>query len=252
MPTAAIEDYYQQQHEKCRKALLNYARTAKDADIHKARVAIKRIKALMNLLHDVNGMDIEGHFVCYRTIFRQAGRLRDAGLMRDMIAIDSRDRAAATHQRRMVAALSRKFRDEVPVFLRDIDHHVEDMVDELRSSQVDLPSYCRDLHHKLRKRWRKVSKSGHYHSLRKHLKHFIYACELLPEAEQKALLSTRDTKQLDKLQDLIGQWHDEIHMDAHVHSGITDAQHLHISIRKDADKLHKQIRKTGDKIWSSK
>lgn len=249
MPTANIEDYYQQQHEKCRKALLSYAQTARDEDIHKVRVSIKRIKALMTVLHDSCGLDIEGHFSAYRYIFRQAGRLRDTTLMRDRIADASSDRTAATHQGRMAATLARRFRDEVPMYLQDIDHHVEDVAAELRCSQVDLPAYCHHLHHKLKKRWRKVSKSGHYHSLRKHIKHLIYACELLPEAERKALLSRQDSQRLEELQDLIGQWHDEIHIDAHVHRGISDAHDLHSTLRHKAAKLHKRIEKKGEKLW---
>ncbi len=251
MPTATIEDYYQQQHEKCRKALITYARSARGEDIHRARVAIKRIKAMMTVLHDSCGMDLEGHFSCYRTIFRQAGRLRDAALMSDRIASDSKDTKAATHHRRMVGALSRKFRDEVPIYLQDLDHHVEDVVAEVRTCQVDLPDYCGHLVHKLHKRWNKARKSGHYHSLRKHMKQVIYAAELLPEAERKAILSDRDTKRIDKLQDLIGQWHDSIHMNAHIHSGISDAHHMHTRLRRDTDKRQKQIEKAGDKIWKS-
>ncbi|MBS1592903.1 MAG: CHAD domain-containing protein [Bacteroidetes bacterium] len=249
MPTATTEDYYQQQHEKCRKALISYARSAKDEDIHRARVAIKRIKAVMTILHDSCGLDLEGHFSCYRHIFRQAGRLRDAALMRDRITEESCDRTAATHHRRMAATLSRSFRDEVPAYLQDIDHHVEDVMAEIRCSRLDLAAYCHHLHKKLKKRWRKVSKSGHYHPLRKHLKHFIYACEMLPEAERKELLSTKDTGHLEKLQDLIGQWHDAIHLDAHIHSGISDAHRLHSDLRRDTDRLQKRIVKAGDKIW---
>ena len=249
IPTTAIEDYYQHQHEKCRKALLRYSRTAMDEDIHCARVSMKRIKAVMSILHKVCGMDIEGHYAGYRAVFREAGRLRDATLLRDRIAADSRDTKATTHQRHIVAALSRKFRDEVPVYLKDIDYHVEDLIAEIRACQIDIPSYCSDLQHKLKKRWKKANRSGHYHSLRKHIKHFLYASELLPDAERQALLSASDQKRLDKLQDLIGLWHDHIHIDARVHSGITDAHRLHSRLHRSAHELHKQIKKTGNKIW---
>ncbi|MBS1624781.1 MAG: CHAD domain-containing protein [Bacteroidetes bacterium] len=249
MPTATTEDYYQQQHERCRKGLMSYARSARDEDIHQVRVAIKRIKAVMTILHDSCGLDLEGHFGCYRYIFREAGRLRDAALMRDRISAESRDRTATTHHRRMAATLSRRFRDAVPAYLKDIDHQVEDVVAEIRCSRLDMPAYCHHLHKKLKKRWRKVNRSGHYHTLRKHLKHFIYACEMLPEADRKALLSAKDTRHLEKLQDLIGQWHDDIHMDTQVYSGISDAHHLHTALRHHADKLHKRIIKAGDKIW---
>lgn len=249
MPTAAIEDYYQQQHEKCRKALMSYARTARDADIHRVRVAIKRIKAVMTIMRDGCGMDIEGHFSVYRAIFRQAGTLRDAGLMRDRIASDSRDRQAAAHHGRVVAALSRKMRDDVPAYLRDIDHHVEDVIAEVRCSRVDMPAYCQHLWHRLHKRWKHAHKSGHYHSLRKHLKQFIYAAELLPEAERRELFSDRNGKRLDRLQDLIGQWHDDIYMDGHIRQSVSDAHDLHTGLRHSSDKLCKKIARTGDKIW---
>ena len=70
--------------------------------------------------------------------------------------------------------------------------------------------YCKNLLHKLKSKWRKVSNNKDIHKFRKELKQLLYCTHLLGKNEREKILSNKKLGLIDTLQDLVGHWHDNV------------------------------------------
>ncbi len=249
MDAHIAESYFMEQHGICCHALDRYARRANSDHLHRLRVSIKKLKAILTILAEVHDFDMEAHYAPYRYVFQQAGAIREASIIRDRLLLLSSDRKAITHRTRLITGMSRKLQAEAPLHLRDIYELLPDTLAALRAYEYDMPAYCSDLSSKLRKRWRQTSPDSNYHSLRKHLKQMLYCAPLLLPSEQKKICSAGHLKKIDKLQDLIGRWHDVVSISSHILTDVKDRDEVNKALGRETKKLRKKITTMGDSIW---
>ena len=244
-----IESYYVRQHDTCCEHLRRYARRASNDDLHMVRVAIKKIRAILLMAHRLHGLDAETHFMPYALAFHQAGPVREASLIRDHLAAISTDKHALALRTRAISTLHQSLKRSIPTRLRGIEGELDATLFVLRDQDYDVESYCTGLRKKIRKKWRKAGPDTDYHSIRRQIKHYIYALSLLPPAQQRRLISKRDLAKLDKLQEQMGRWHDYIDMSCMIFSDLADREAVDQQLRKEIPRIRRKFIKKGNSLW---
>lgn len=249
MDAQVIESYWMQQHNICCESIGHYTRRANADDLHRLRVAIKKIKAVLTIPQDLHSVDRERFLAPYRDAFKRAGVVREATLIRDKLKVISHDKKAVAQRTLHISALTKKLKGELPICLRDINDMMPEIITLIRSHGYDLKPYCQKLLRRLKKKWRKASADEDYHSQRRAIKLFLYSISLLRAADQKKIISSKRLKAMDKLQDLMGTWHDDIDVSAQALDDIKDQTQVKDILHKEMKKLQKKMIKAGDKLW---
>ena len=245
------EIYFLQQHGLCKKFLRAYVRKKDAEDLHQLRVAIKRVKAILAMLHELQaGFDFENNFKPYKNIFRQAGHIREELLHNNRIFSDARNRRVKTNHSRLLIKLNKELALSVSKELesiRDVLPTIQLSIHQLERGKI-FP-YCQKMFKQLEKKWKKADNKAGLHKFRKQLKQFLYCAHLLTEEERKELLSDKKHKHLDYLQDTIGQWHDNVLLLKKIKKDDLKVDKQFLETLKDETKnLMKAVRKSGDKL----
>jgi CHAD domain-containing protein len=249
MDAQVIESYWIQQHNICSESIGHYTRRANADDLHRLRVAIKKIKAVLTTLRDLHAIDRERFFAPYRDVFHRAGVVREATIIRDKLKVVSRDKKAVVHRTLHISLLTKKLTTDLPVCLKDMNDMMPEIITLIRSHDYTLKSYCHKQLRRLKRKWRKASADEDYHDQRRAIKLLLYSISLLRTADRKKIISAKRLKAMDKLQDLMGTWHDDIDVSAQSLDDIKDQTQVKDILHKEMRKLHKKMIKAGDKIW---
>ena len=249
-PVSAAE-YFMEQRKVCLKALRTYNRKRDPENLHGLRVAIKKMRAVLWMLHKLlDDFDFENSYAAYKKIFRQAGAIREELLYRDKIWGDAKKTRAKFANSPPINRLNKELALESPAFLKA-------STDALRIIQLNLRAldkakifpYCKKLLKATKRKWRRVHKHSEFHPFRKHLKQFLYSVHLLSAKEKVMLLTGKENKRIDKLQDLIGQWHDNKLLLAKIERAeIKVGAPFLGSLKIETKKLVKEINNQGNKL----
>jgi CHAD domain-containing protein len=176
--------------------------------LHRLRLEIKKVRALVELVKVRSGKRAAVHFAGLKKMFREAGVIRDAGSQvrfleeRQLLSKEHRDRQTRTIQSAgdSFAAHIRQYRKK----------------GKKASKQLKMDMHAIDAG--LVQRWyaREIIRTGlllsgsgdELHEARKKIKTMLYVQKILPEAITGRV--RLNTDYLDRLQDLIGQWHDVV------------------------------------------
>ena len=204
-----IYGFYIQQKEICLQCLSSYSGSKEQ--LHRLRVAIKKIKAVFKLTNAVHKkFKYKKAFAPYRAVFKTAGPIREEQLLEEKLTALIK---AGKAQRRAVIInrLNQKFRKQVSVDMDSINHEAGKTEKRLGAlSHKKISVYCGSLFKKLRKGWPKLQTEKDYHEVRKELKQLQYCVQLLSKSERKGVISAKELLRLDELQETIGKWHDDI------------------------------------------
>jgi CHAD domain-containing protein len=179
-----------------------------EEDLHKIRVEIKKLRALLYLLRNLSGHKYKTEKVLLKDIFRHAGRIRDAQLQLHIISELHIEDPAFIYEE-----LKRKEREENLLALRleEYQYNIKKVKKGLlkKLDNIDLL----EAESLIKLEWDKIhvfllstADAERMHDERKKIKQLIYLLRILPEEIADNL--DIDRKYLDDLADKIGKWHD--------------------------------------------
>ena len=206
------KSYFLQEHLKCCKFLLAYKQKRTNENLHQLRVSIKKIKAVIVMAEKISHQSIlERHFSGYKIIFKKAGVIREIALQQKHLAKNSVNLKLKNANRSELIKLKKEFIASTPQLMKDVQNNKQ----QIEKSMALIPykeikSYCRQRIKKLPKQWKKVKNKEEVHGFRKKIKHVLYCSQLLNTDDRTELISAKKITQIDKLQNLIGKWHDRV------------------------------------------
>jgi CHAD domain-containing protein len=218
------------------RCLRRYKKSPDTGTLHQIRLEIKKIKAILKLTDAcVKRFNARKNYIPFRTIFQQAGKIREPELMYVLLMRyeiggipDS-----LIPQSILEASLSKQFQEEIPSFIRDIEEEERKIgkdVNKIRGREIEryIKSKKKEFRLLLQSKWNR----GTLHKSRKVAKEIIYLSAV-----------TKKTKTdldpfYDKIQDAIGKWHDkQMLMPILKANGSRELGRLRMELRGDVKKI---------------
>lgn len=246
-----ITDYFTKQLNGIEFILSKPHHQISEEDIHKLRVAIKRIKSLAELIHFCIPAFKRKKFVArYNKIFSSAGKVRELQLEISMLKKLQLSGTLKNYYRWLKKELKKKKR-----FFFSFANAA--MVARLqKKSQIMLPFFDVVFYHELNSFFEEKSnetrrlmetnplKKKEVHKLRKILKEFYYSLSIFGAKNDQI-------KKIDNIQELLGEWHNNVVLQGYlqkaVHSGHLDHKEKKI-IALVKDKISTQTRVLFEKV----
>jgi len=213
------QQYLDEKNGEWQEHLQTFADSQSPESLHQLRVAIKKIRALARFSKACSGRKAISDFNGLKTMFRQAGIIRDAG---------------KTQQLHLQTTETERFVQHIKQYRRQGKRAGKRLHSVIRS----VPAGCiRDWYAlQLVSTGILLTSSGDdLHKARKQIKDLLYMEKLLPPPVQKEL--NLDRNYLDQLQEAIGQWHDDI-------IAAVDASEKEAAVRRLAENFYLRINRS--------
>jgi CHAD domain-containing protein len=188
--------------------LAAFDETRNEEALHRLRLGIKKIRALVRLSAHVRGKRNSGDLRALKKMFRHAGMIRDT--RSQLRLLEDHQLLSPEHKERRV----RQLQDAANKFSRRITDYRKKGKKAARLLLADVES----IHSGEIRRWFAgeiiqtgvlLTRSGDdLHLARKKIKTLLYVQKILPQKLATQLRLDRDY--LDNLQDAIGKWHDAV------------------------------------------
>lgn len=212
---ASLKKIAQQHFSSLNKHLENYAEKRESENLHKIRVDIKKIKAILNFVNDrVNGFKAHKNYLPFRKIFRRAGEIREpqvlSGLLLTYNIPGVHDQTIEESSENLIEA----FCEDIPSFIdsvnkqwlklkpffqrlkrKDVEKYLRKIKKDIKSKLYPKPDM--KLIHRVRK-WIKtfIYLSGADHQSKKKLKEFyLKEVEAIGQLHDRQVLLNLITKQ---------------------------------------------------------
>ena len=247
----SAEGYFLKQHKLCRPLLSVYTRKKEAEDLHQLRVSIKKIKAILLMLDKLEGnFGFDKTFAPYKILFKQLAPIRNEMLQAEKTKNEPVSTQQKNKHRLRIAAYNKKLKQAAPGYLKSITEKLPETLQYLsKVKHKDIYPYCKKLLRKIKANWKDIKTDDELHKYRKQLKQLLYCSSLLTSKQKDKLLSSKEHKRIDKLQDEIGQWHDNILLLTEIEKGTFKVSPtFQQTIKKETELMIKEIRKKGDKL----
>lgn len=185
-----------------------FAKRTNANDLHKVRVELKKIRALLYLHDVVHGKTAKKLLHPVRDLYKQAGLVRDAQVSAQLVRKHKGIQLDFfTEQRKTVAREAKKL-------VREMNIHADDLI----LTNLKIWRRFRDIRtHDVRKMIKRLRKEidRHFlpkmnlpelHETRKMIKRLVYIYGMLPSSMASRINLAHD--EYKKLEQLIGNWHD--------------------------------------------
>ena len=196
-----LKKYTKQRLRRIRRYLNAYAAAPDHEILHKLRLEIKKLRALLKMLHYQNAkFDQRKIFVPFKEIFKACGAIRDPYVMRTLSEKFTGEAfPSATENPRRI----RKFTKRAPEYIEQLQSIEKPFLREVK--HVNTRSYRKYV--KQKKQWLKRRlfpdfKKKQLHSSRRSIKDIGY---LLDITKKKKTIHPF----YDHASDIIGEWHDK-------------------------------------------
>lgn len=197
----ALERFANKRFKRLNAFLKSFPDGKEKEELHQIRLEVKRIKALLRLIH-FNNKEFRDHkhYIPLRTIFRESGKIRDADLRKELF--DQYTQIHTPFFRSSDSAL-KQFINELPRHIKAVRKKKQIILKEV--TKVKSHTYTLYLDKKNKELTDILSKrfsQKDLHGLRKLIKEILYLTSV----------KTRKTKidpVLIKSAELIGNWHDK-------------------------------------------
>ena len=218
-------EYFNKRFQCLLKHLNAFSSSKDPADLHKFRLEIKKTNALISLLSAHSGNNkIKSHFKPVRRIFKFAGKIRDLQL--NLAFIENRqlyDEAFYKEQKENMAIQTQQFCKNIKLYELVIQKAFEILIKHTKNISENF--IISEINSQVKQITRFIIEFDYKdnpHKCRKLIKYILFISNLYKPVKQKM---NHFIQYLDKLQVLIGEWHDIIDI-------IKWAQHpkSHISI----------------------
>lgn len=184
--------------------LENY-RNKKDLEIlHKIRVDIKKIKAILFLTNDrLKGFKGHKNFIPFRNIFRRAGEIREpevlSGLLLTYNIPGVHDQCIEANSEKLAASFS----NDVPSFVEAVNKQWLKLKSAFgRVKKKDLAHYLKKTNKNIKAKLHPEPATDLIHKVRKSMKEFLYLSQAIQQSRKKML------KFYSAEVELIGELHD--------------------------------------------
>ena len=197
----ALEQFAEKRFKRLQTFLKSFPGGKEKEELHQIRLEIKKIKAVLRLIHfnDKEFLDHK-HFIPLRTIFRETGKIRDAGLRKELL--DQYTQIHTPFFRSPDKALN-QFMIELPAHKKAVRKQKKIVLKEIK--KIKSRTYTLYLHKKNKELTDMLSErfsQKDLHGMRKLIKEVIY----LTSVKTK---KTKIDPVLIQSAELIGNWHDK-------------------------------------------
>lgn len=224
MNTNLLNEYVINHLKSVENSLVAYKITREKKYLHKLRVDIKKIRAMFSFIKKM--YNIEYDLLNLMHLFRESGGIRDIQII--ILLLNTLPKAPE----KVIAQLHKKEERLIKKFLKNTALHVKAI--RFYHENISLPEKLPDkktIRKYLKKILQKAIKNIHgndrnsMHRFRMRIKKIIYIYQALPENTKKYIRLNKSN--LNKLQELMGDWHDTyfaIHffMDQHIFNKTPD------------------------------
>lgn len=211
MKIARTVDFFEDQYQKAVSHLESYFHDPAVETLHQFRVEVKKIRAVCFQLEQLKDRrKVKKYHHQIRHIFRKGGHIRELQLERAWLS-----RHRKFNLIRLMAydanleKADKSFHMEVPEMLhifkkarKKLDQYLQ-LVTQDESDHYVTEQWCVTLQSVLA-----VTADSAWHETRKKIKQLLYARNWIPSDAVQTAPVKKIFQGLDKLQDLIGQWHD--------------------------------------------
>jgi len=200
--------YLTEKEQRWLQELVIFDESRDEKALHRLRLEIKKVRALVELAKVQSGKRAGVHFSGMKKMFREAGVIRDAGSQvryleeRNLLSKEHKD-----EQTRSIRLAADAFAAHIHLYRK-----------KGKKASRRLKTVMRTIHKGRIHRWyaREIIRTGillgssvdDLHESRKTIKSLLYVHKLLPVAITQ--LIRLNTEYLDRLQESIGQWHDAV------------------------------------------
>lgn len=203
------KEYFNNEWKAMRDALRSFLDTGGQDDLHKFRVQVKKIRALLVLADSATGKkQLQKNFKPVRQIFKKAGDIRNAHInlkLAKEYKVEDDAFVIAQNTRMEDAANAFKLKGEKYLEKLKAAHKtIEDRIRPISDTQINL-FYSRQLHH-ISHSLASLRLDDSLHECRKWIKILVYNYKLAEPVIQPKL----NEDYLQDLQTAIGDWHDNI------------------------------------------
>ncbi|MVT07808.1 CHAD domain-containing protein [Chitinophaga tropicalis] len=223
--------------------LHDFAESGSQEALHKLRVEVKKIKAVIKLY---KGRKTAIELKSVREMFHHAGMIREAGINLQIVKQFHISYPAFTaNAKRIIQKESERFRLDMAHY----DKQIRSMIKSL--TKLLHPIRNSDINDWVTRQLRKIaaivttSSTNKFHSARKRIKNLIYVHGIFHK--RLAAVLPLNIDYLGQMQDVIGRWHDtEVAVEllgAHPSANIGKLQ-------KEKDKAENAIHTISDRFWS--
>ncbi|MCR8557799.1 CHAD domain-containing protein [Mucilaginibacter sp. BJC16-A38] len=189
--------YFDREWKGMKSCLKSYLKIGEQEDLHKFRVQVKKLQALLILSDQTSHhAKLVPCFKPVKKVFKQAGELRNVYIAGEL-----------TQRRQPADKAAQSFRLLVDKHLKDIKkvrHELKTKLKSIRNKQIRLfyESQLRQIARDLA-----AQPSAEYlHTCRKRIKVLLYNYQ----AVRTVVAISLDTAYLNQVQETIGRWHDQI------------------------------------------
>ncbi len=212
MQQNTLQNYFNQRNQLIIKKIGKTNPRKLEEALHQLRVEIKKVEFLFNYLcffnQHIKTLDL---YKPYRVVFKTTGSIRELQLLQKML-LHYFGEVNLVEQRQQLFEREIKLRNRLVTHLKKNRRRLKQAGKLLQKLFEKLPVYYQSLYFNWLadnvKQHFKVIKKNDIHESRKLLKAVVYSSQIFPDA---SLLSDLfDIKQCNRLQDLIGKWHDKI------------------------------------------
>jgi CHAD domain-containing protein len=202
------QDYFTERLEVIFHNYELFSKHTRAENIHKVRVALKKIRALMYLQKKTLGISDERTEKLIRKLFGQAGKIRDAQVSAELMKkYKSGNQHFFSDQKKTVAKESKEL-------VRTVNRHTDELIkscDRQWKSLKKIPGKkIETLNTKMIGKLRPVFmprlQLSRLHESRKTIKRLIYINTLLKRDDSSRI----NTDSFRKLEEKIGKWHDVV------------------------------------------
>lgn len=202
--------YFRKQNKEGLEALTHYAHAHLPESLHKLRVALKKVKAVLCLLTLAdNDFKLKKEYAPYKKLFDQSGDIREEHLLRDSLKTVSEQLAKKSEAK--LGKLNRRFEKNAAAHRSGL---LQKSISLIPFFEKIKPGHVKKFCFRQWKRARKIAKDAKgdaaLHELRKELKLLLYCSSLLSKAELEKHFTSKRLKRVDALQNAIGQLHDKV------------------------------------------
>ncbi len=200
-----LEEYTRSEIKSLINHLRDYRRHENPDALHHVRVDIKKIKATLAAINGCQkGFKAHKNFIPFRNIFRRAGRIREPGVLAQMLRQynvgETVDELMHGNVKRSEAA----FKSDIPRFIDALKKSTKKLVGfSKRVHHDDFASYLADKKKEVRSQLYPRPKMAIIHKVRKGVKEVVYLSEIEDNGKN------REAKFYADIQDVIGRLHDK-------------------------------------------
>lgn len=207
-----IERYYSHRVKNIFNQIHDFEISITESTLHDFRVEIKKIKTVTKFLKSVYGKsEIKKIKNILDSTFQEVGNIRELQLMHNWFEENNFEEIEKNFfNKYAISTFLTSFRNKLPDLKKDLDKLLKPNIKLLeKTNQIVVDQYVLKLKYSIEKRLQKKQIEPEWHQLRKLIKQWSYSTNWVSSEE-----NTFEIKRLyaycNKLQELIGNWHDQI------------------------------------------